>query len=398
MNRLAYMKHRLGSPSDPISGERILEIAQKKTGLDDFGPGSAREGLNVLARSFDEEAGLHPWGRRVKFGELVHRAATRLRIVDYLKQHPDVRDDEIRKPLLVSGFPRTGTTLLHNLLAQDPRARPLLAWEAVNPVPTNYNKPGSPDTRLSNLKRAARGIRYLAPEFEKLHAIHADGPEECFGLLRNSFVSNVDEFFMDPLPSYSDWLRGQQPKAVLEAYAFYRGQLQILQREGPQGHFALKSPVHFANLGAFFQLMGDAAVILTHRDPVQVLPSICSLFAIARGFTRDQIVPELLGPETLAESEAIQNQVLEIRDQLPEKQVIDVRYADLVKRPMEVVREIYEYLGYPFSTEMEERIERWLRENPQHKHGRHRYRAEQFGLTNERIREVLAPYCERFGV
>ena len=395
MNGLAYIKHRLGSPSDPFLGERILECAQNETGLEDFGTGLAWEGLCVLARSVEEEGGLHPFGRRLVFESLVKSAADRLRLIDYLKKHPEVNQDEIRRPLLVTGFPRTGTTLLHNLLAQDPQARPLMAWEAASPVPSNYNKPDTPDRRQSDLRRNCRAIRFLAPELEKLHALHFDRPEECAVFLRNSFLFNP---FTTYPPSYAEWLDDQQPEARKESYQFYLSQLRVVQREGPKGHFALKAPAHFPALEAYFEVLADAAVVRTHRDPVQFVPSACSLYAISGCVRSDKVGADRLGPETLQRFEITQQEVLDSDDRLPDKQVLDVRYTDLVKAPLETVQRIYEYHGLAFSDEMEERISCWLRENPQHKHGRHRYTAGQFALKNEQIRDVLKPYCERFGV
>jgi len=227
-NGLARVKHQIWGPSDPIEAEGILDIAREKTGLDDFGAERARDGLEQLAQSLDTEAHLHPFGRLVYFGGLVDQVSHRLSIIDYLKQKPEIGEEELQRPLLVTGFARSGTSLLHNLLAQDPRSRPLMAWQAAWPVNPAFRDPRGEDTRLSQLQHRFRRVNYLGPDLKTLHALHADRPEECIEFLRLSFVSSAFGVHAR-IPAYTKWLGAQPPEAWRETYAFYRSQLQIVQ-------------------------------------------------------------------------------------------------------------------------------------------------------------------------
>ena len=392
---MARIKHRLWGPSDPITAEAILEHALKHTGLDDFGPAYAREGLEQLTRSLDREANLHPHGRWVMFAGLVDRASKRLHVIDYLKRKPEAHNEVLRRPLLVTGFGRSGTTLMHRLVSQDPECRPLMAWEATCPVNPNYRDANPSDDRLRDLERVVRGALYLTPELEIVHALHADQPEECIELLRLSFVSSSYGVHAH-IPGYHEWLDELPQDAWEEAYAFYRSQLQVIQHDRPGGYFVLKCPVHYHHLDVYMKTVEQASVVIMHRNPVETVPSACSLAAVFRSIASDPEDAQTIGPAVLGNHVSTQNHVLEMRERLPAERICDVRYTDLVKDPVATVRRIHDELGYAHSDEMEERIQRWLVENPKNKHGRHRYRPEQFGLTEDEIRTAMAPYIKAF--
>ena len=375
----------------------MLKTARKLTGLDDFGSEMGREALGVLAKSIDQEGNLHPFGRRVLFGSLMQLTTNRLRVMDYLKKHPEVACERIQKPIVVTGFPRTGTTLLHNLLSADPNGRPLLAWEAYQPVPSAREKPGSVNPRLRYLARTFRGMRYLAPRLESLHALHADRPEECTSLLRNSFIVGSADLFAT-VPSYKKWVRDQPREAFQEAYEFYHLQLRVLQHQRAGGHWVLKSPAHFPFLDILLEELDTASVVVTHRDPAKVVPSACSLVSVFRGMASEKLDALALGSQILESFERQQERILDMYERLPRARVLDVRYDDLVSDPLNVVRGIYDHFGQEMPDEMAARIADWLARNPQHKHGPHRYTPEQFGLTAEEIRSTMRPYCERFGL
>ena len=321
----------------------------------------------------------------------------RLRVMDYLKKHPEVACERIQKPIVVTGFPRTGTTLLHNLLSADPNGRPLLAWEAYQPVPSAREKPGSVNPRLRYLARTFRGMRYLAPRLESLHALHADRPEECTSLLRNSFIVGSADLFAT-VPSYKKWVRDQPREAFQEAYEFYHLQLRVLQHQRAEGHWVLKSPAHFPFLDILLEELDTASVVVTHRDPAKVVPSACSLVSVFRGMASEKLDALALGSQILESFERQQERILDMYERLPRARVLDVRYDDLVSDPLNVVRGIYDHFGQEMPDEMAARIADWLARNPQHKHGPHRYTPEQFGLTAEEIRSTMRPYCERFGL
>ncbi|MFQ5719710.1 MAG: sulfotransferase, partial [Acidobacteriota bacterium] len=226
-NALARAGVRLGCRPAPIRVRDVLRTARRSTGLADLGEQRIAEPLARLTRGYDMEAGLSPFGRRVARGILESLLAERLRIVDVLTRHPEIREIPIRQPMFVVGFPRTGTTLLYNLLAQSAGARALLTWESVYPAPPPGGRATRRDPRARRVSWQIRLIKYLVPEFDTIHELDAMAPEEDMRLLRHTFVSWAFALPGD-MPGYIEWLMQVEPETVREAYRFYRNQLQLL--------------------------------------------------------------------------------------------------------------------------------------------------------------------------
>ncbi|MCW5869805.1 MAG: sulfotransferase [Candidatus Eremiobacteraeota bacterium] len=223
-----------------LDEEEMLATARRRTGLRDFGADTFREPLRVLLRAWKEEAGLSPLGRWLVRQEGLLRLCNRLRIQDTLQRYPQILDFPLQKPLVITGLPRSGTTLLHNLLSQDPQARPLLFWEgrrpAPPPSPDNYRN----DSRVARSRWELRGGMAIIPEVVKAHWAESDAPAECNGLFQNSFMSPLFGV-MASLPNYGQWLLACDP---LPAYREYRRQLQLLGWNFPGRRWVLKAPAH----------------------------------------------------------------------------------------------------------------------------------------------------------
>ena len=397
VNSLAGGAAKLGLKSGPLSAERILRGVTLSTGLSDFGESDIVEPLGVLVDALEREARLTPIGHKGAQGILTQTLAKRLRIVDWLKQHPEVKREEIRRPIFVLGLPRTGTTLLFNLLAQDPAARPLLGWEAFQPLSPKKPRPGRRDPRIDEYARKLRGMDYISPYLRKLHPMTAEGPEECNLLLMRSLVTWFYGFQFR-VPSYTNWL-WSRPRSVHEmVYRLHRDQLEILQTQNRGGHWLLKSPSHLNALGAIAEVYPDACFVQTHRDLSKVLPSACSLFAVARRAASDEVEPVALGREALTDVEQTISGMLEARKTLPAERVLDVRYADFVRRPLDTVQRIYEQFDLTAPEELETRIDRWMKANPKDKSGAHHYSLEAFGTSRGELDERSAAYRERFDI
>lgn len=397
VNWVAKGAARLGLKSGPLSAERIVERVTRSTGLTDFGEGDVHEPLSVLLDSLEREARLTPLGKRAAQETILLALTKRLRIVDHLKQHPEVGAEEIRRPIFVLGLPRTGTTLLFNLLALDPAARPLLGWESFQPLPPAEPRPGRPDPRIADYARRLRGLNYVAPYLNKLHPMTVEGPEECFFLLMRTLVT---DFFglQYRIPSYLDWLHSS-PRSVHEAaYRLHRDQLKILQAQNRGGHWLLKCPAHLAAIDAIAEVYPDALFVQTHRDLAKVFPSACSLVAVARQACSDHVEPETLGHDGLASLERTLGRVLQARETLPAERIVDVGYADFVNQPLATVQRIYEHFDLTAPDNLEPRIEEWLAANPKNKFGAHSYSLEAFGTDRETLYERSAAYLERFDI
>ncbi|MFW6050253.1 MAG: sulfotransferase family protein [Myxococcota bacterium] len=385
-------------PEPPLEVEALMAEARRSAGLHDFGDESFREPLEVLVESIEREARLHPLGRRITRGRLVGVLRNRLRVHALLERHPEVRAETVRAPIVVAGVQRTGTTLLHRVLAAHPGLRALASWEALHPAPARRQLPFGPDPRLLDAKLAEWGLRVLAPDFFAIHPVQATAPEEDVLLLDQSLLSTVPEATLR-VPTYSRWLESRDPTP---AYAYMKILLGLLQWQRhaaqPPGRWVLKTPHHLEWLDVLFAVFPDAVVVQTHRDPTVTLASFCSMIAHGRAVFSDAVDRHEIGREWSRKVRRMVERAMATRDRSGEDRFVDVRYRDLVADPMAQVRRIAERAHLPLTPEAEERMRRTLSGNPQHKHGVHRYRLEDYGLRRDEVERTFADYRERFAI
>lgn len=394
VNRAVSALSQTGLPVAELSEATLMRVAQAKTGLSDWGGDDFRASLRVLLDSYERDADLTPLGRVSVQQDLIRLLWNRLRIQDDLKRHPEILQESIRRPLIIAGYPRTGTTLLHNLLAQDPQARVPLAWEFAwpSPPPTRENRDRDWRSRVARLYEA--GIRALAPQLSSIHPLSPTGPEECSLFFQHQFASII--FYLGAnLPTYLEWLLERDMTAD---YRSYRRVLQLLQWRCPGEHWALKSPQHLIALDALLTVFPDACIVQTHRDPQKVVPSLSSLTATLRSLSSNRVDMEDIGRDCLSLVVTSAQRAMRVRQSADPARFYDVHYRELIADPVGVVRRIYERFDYEFSSTMEDGMKRWLGENPHHKHGVHRYSPEQFGLDRDLIAERFAVYTMKFNV
>jgi hypothetical protein len=342
----------------------------------------AAEGLSRLADSLDREAGLTTFGRLMIRGTLSTFLEVRLRMRHHLRCHPEILDADLAPAVIVVGMPRTGTTLLYNLMAQDVNARPLLGWESLDPVPT-----GADAQRVDPRQRRARwiekGVNWFAPTLSRIHPFSSEGPEECTWLLANTFVSSVFSMF-GQVPSYMQWLWSVGDEAWAWVYRDYREQLLALQHQRGGAHWLLKSPSHFLSLSPLLSTISNAYVITTERDPLEVVPSTCSLFAVFRSISAEHIDAAALGSETLAFlSRGVRRMTAAVSEH-PDR-TIQVDFNQLVADKLGTIRTIYDHFGLELTADTLTRMSQWIA-NDRHL-PTHHYRLDQFGLTEQMVRD-----------
>ncbi len=387
-----------------MSEAALLADASRLEGLDDFGEDSFRPGLRRLLSAMEAEARLNPVGHWITRKRLLGSLRNRLRAEKLFGEHPKIMDLEIRPPIVITGMQRTGTTLLHRLLAADPDTRALLAWEALNPAPYLADRRSGRDPRGLNREsrdpriRIARlsqwALALMAPDFFAVHPVEAQAPEEDVLLLDYSFLSTVPEATLR-VPSFSRWLESQD---VLPAYRYMKKLLQLLQWQRPGKRWVLKSPHHLEYLDALFTVFPEARIIHTHRDPAVTQASFCSMIAHGRGVFSDSVDPEEIGREWLRKVGRLVKRALGTRRRLGEDRFLDVYYRDLVRDPMRQIERVYDFIGSSLRGETREQIELARSSNVRHKYGIHNYRLEDFGLTREMVAEEFAEYRRRFSV
>ncbi len=377
-----------------LDAEEMLRDARCRTGLSDLGP-DTDQAYRLLVAALDREARLTTLGR-VVVGRLARGyLSQRLRVVEALRRRPDVAAAPVRRPLFVVGLSRSGTTLLHNLLAHADGARPLLTHDAVDPIPPVL-RGAARDTRPLRYWLSIRGLYYLGRGRRKIHDYDA-GTAECLRLLARSFMCFAFPNMFD-VPSYERWLWEQDAGAFAVVYELHRMQLQTLQADGRPGYWVLKAPAHLNTLDALLSVYPDAAVVQTHRDPAKVLGSLSSLVMRNHGLLGEAPDPHVVGRRVLERTVRTMERVERTRTVVGDDRIVDVRYVDLLSDPVTVVRGILERFGYPATAVSAERMRRWLADNPRGKHGTHRYTLEQFGLDQAAVQRAVAPYRERFTI
>jgi pimeloyl-ACP methyl ester carboxylesterase len=392
-NRVGGFLRRSGLPLAELSESSVVRAAEEKTGLSDWGDQRFRVPLQILLESYDAD-NLTFVGRVIARQMIINLLSNRLRVIDDHARDPAIAAGAVERPLFVVGLPRTGTTLLFNLLAQDPGARPLLYWETMQPSP-----PPDPtrddDPRIARAERVVGAMYSALPALRSIHDIQPRGPEECLGLLMNTIVT---PFFVGPIPAYRDWLRSVDGDEMKRVYAEYQQQLQVLQLHDRRDHWVLKCPSHLFGLDALLATFPDAAVVQTHRDPVAAIPSMASLSAALDSLEYAVVDREEVGRRTVEKFELVMERSLRVRREAAGARFFDVAYNELVRDPASVVREIYGHFEYEYSETMAGAVRTYLAASRQHRHGVHRYSLEDFALERAALQERFAPYCDYFDV
>lgn len=380
-----------------LESETLCAEARRRTGLADFGEPPIEPALSILLDSLEREANLHPLGRFLMWMHLRGLLETRLRLAELWNQEAAaLAASPLSKPVFITGMPRSGSTLLHELLGEDPANRAPRVWEVMFPVPTPASGRGGQDRRIRKSAVCLWWFRRLAPRSESVHPLRASTPHECvaiqsYTLLSEEFISTCR------VPAYEAFLRATD---LGPAYAWQRRFLQHLQWNCPIRRWVLKSPDHVFGLAKLFSAFPDARIIQTHRNPLEVLKSLNRLNEVLRGvFVRpgDPVQSEAREAHELASN---MERLIRFRDAHPElaSRFVDVNYSELVSYPLPTVRRIYEQLDIPLTQEAAERMRR-LAGNRSRYRGRRRGPAvgdSRLGAIAEARR--FERYCSRFGL
>ncbi len=397
MNAAGRILERLNIEPITLQKEALLAKAIKRADSDDFGDTSFHEGLDRLLNSLEKEAELTLLGRLMAQTTLVDRLATRLKLIDWRKQHPEIADQEIRKPLFIIGLPRTGTTILHALLDVDPANRSPLFWEVEHPVPPPTPVSWDNDPRIAQVEKGLAQFEKLCPGIQAVHVMEARLQQECVAILAMDMMTEQYHCMFN-VPGYTAWL-SDQPKTF--SLQFHKQTLQHLQSGGVAGaRWLLKSPCHLHLIRELLDVYPDANIIHTHRDPIAVCTSISSMVAMLRGVGSDAIDLKVIGKQQLDWWEKLLGRSLDQRKQLEHRssQFYDLKMSETVADPLGAVERIYDYFGYELKPAVKADMEKFMKNNPRDKHGSHTYRAEDFGIDAESDRRRFAEYCAYFGV
>lgn len=371
----------------------LLDKAEAATGLSDWGDREFIEGLTVLRDSVVEESQTGRAGLETFDDMASSTLVKRLKIIDDRKRHPEITKEEIRSPLIVVGLPRTGTTVLHALLAQAPNARSPLDWEIDEPSPPPRQASYTSDPRIARRKAV---VDVIGPPMRTYHIMDAQLPDECDMLLQYAFQTfRLNANFYTP--RYIEWLLQAD---TLPGYDFHRQMLQHLGAFTDGDQWVLKSPTHIFWLDTLLATYPDARIVFTHRDPARVIPSIASFYCFVRRNAGSVAEPRTVGIEQLdLWGEGIRR-AMQYRRENPhrEKQFFDVHYSELNSDPVAVARDIHRHFGMPFDDATEQAMQGFMAEHQQGKHGTHKYSLEEFGLDKAIIDEEFGEYLQAYNI
>lgn len=379
----------------PLEVDWFLERARRNTGLDDFGDMRFTEGMEVLFDNI-QRTDFSPLAREVLKGTHMQGLTNRLHLQEHLRRHPGVLDTKIERPVFVLGFPRTGTTLLQNLLSLDPQRRGLFFWELYTSAPLHDDPARDEAARRRIAKTTLMFANLFAPEMREVHDIRVDTYEECWYLFWNSMrVLNWD--IQTGFHEYGKWLMSDAD--MVQAYEEYRTWLQLSVSRMPVDHLVLKCPEHLWFIDDLLEVFPDACIVWTHRDPVASVASYCSLMSLTRRTIFGKFVPTDMGPYVTDRFHEGVTRAMEARDRWGnEATFYDVDFDDLVADPTGVVRGISDHFGLNWSDDMPDLIAAYEDSDREDKRGRHRYSPEAFGVDPDHVHELFQPYVDRFGI
>ena len=380
-----------------LTSEAIVEAACERTGLDDAGAATFRVGLDRLVDGLATEARLNPVGDAMAPEVLTNHLVNRLQVVDWHRRHPEIGAADVVPPVVMIGMGRTGTTILHDLLGQDPATRVPLTWEVDRPCPPPERATADTDPRIAQSQAQIDALDQLHPEFKAMHPAGALLAQECICITACEFASLL---FLSQfsLPSYLAWLTDEADLAP--AYRWHRRFLQLLQWRNPGERWVVKSGAHLWSLPAMTAEYPDAWFIQTHRDPLRVIPSLSSLFATVRRTASDDVSIAQVAHEWAGAILDALDRAVDARQDgtIPADRVVDLDYVEFVADPIRAIRGVYEHWDAELTPAVEDRMRAFLADHGQRRHGQHRYSLADTGLPVGELRARARRYEDYFDV
>jgi len=380
-----------------LDAKQLVADACEQTGLDDFGSESYFEGLERLVDSLVNEAALSELGAAVVAGELTGYLGDRLQIVAYRNAHPEIAGVDVVPPIVIVGQGRTGTTILHDLLAQDPAARVPRTWEVDKPCPPPETATFDTDPRIAEVDATLEGLDIVLPGFRAMHPMGARLAQECVRITASDFRSLIFATQYH-VPSYVQWLVYEAD--MRPAYQWHRMFLQHLQSRHPTERWVLKSPGHQWALDALLGEYPNALLVQTHRDPLRIIASLGSLVARLRSLASDETsIPQASREFAEIVLDGLDRSVTARENgTVRADRVVDSQFADFMDEPLATIGRIYALLGLELTSEADARMRAFLDHNPRDRYGGHVYTWAETGLDEGEWRARAQPYQQYFAV
>ncbi len=397
LNGTLNMLGRLTPFGKPLSSEGLHLIAEKQTGLSDFGKPSYQQGFNILLDSLNEEAKLTPLGRLIAREDILTALKNRLQLEEHHKKYPEIGAAPIPSPIIMIGVGRSGTTILHELFALDTNNRVPVSWEVDMPFPAPEKDTYHSDPRIATIQGRLDRTEKIIPNFKSIHRMGAELPQECVRFTTGEFASLIFGCTYN-VPSYSKWLL--EKANLAPAYDYHRRFLQLLQWRYPAERWVLKSPGHLWSLEEMLAAYPDVQLIQTHRDPLKTTSSLASLISTLRTMGSNDVDPVAIGRQWAQWNSVALNESVRARQEglIDSNQIIDISFYEFMDAPIDQIQSIYDFFNIELSADTRQKMQDYLEVNTSDQHGAHRYNLSDFGLDLDEERERIRPYQEYFDV
>lgn len=377
--------------------KKLLAEARDKTGLSDFGGDDFLPGLEHFVLGVNNAKNLKQDRAGQLQREMLRLLANRLWVTKDLSEHPEILEQQLMPPICICAFPRTGTTKTQRLLSALGGFQHLPYWQVHMPARIPGKSDGGRLDRIEETKKYCDWELSVSPEMAKAHLRTADEPEEETFLMDLAFLS-ASLPLIHGSPEYAEWVAKAD---ISYAYDYLELQLKYLQwqfhGDNPKS-WVLKSPGHMGNESQIARIFPQGRyMVCTHRDPIEIIPSICHLIGAAQTLYYDvDLAPEALGNLIMGWLSYALSQHMSWRDENPDIEVLDISFREITTNSMSTATKLCDFVGRPLSNENRRQIELWDSENPRHKHGRAEYSLENWGVTREQLDKVFEPYKNRF--
>ncbi|UVO54250.1 sulfotransferase [Sphingomonas sp. SUN039] len=373
----------------------LMDRACATTGLAEFGDDSFREGLEILVEAADREARFTEMGAAAFDAQIVDLLSCRLQVEHWYARHPEIDEQQIVAPLIGLGLPRTGSTALSCLLAEDPAARSIRNWEAQAPCPPPELEKQDSDPRIARAEAAMERRDRLFPRMKAMVPSSATSPSECQTFMGYDFKSQLFQAFAN-VPSYTEWLNHRAD--LVPTYRYVKRVLKLLQWRCPPTRWRLKNPSHSLFIGALDSVFPDARFWMTHRNVAQVIPSVADLYFELGSAYSDAADKPALGDLTTDFCELGMSRMIAFRDAGNDHRFFDVHFAPFQADPFMVIEQLYDWLGEELTDTTRARMQAWRAANAREKHGSHKVDPTDFGIDVATLAARFAFYTGRFGV
>ncbi len=397
LNATLSLLGRLTPLGRPFTSEELHDLATKQTGLREFGNPSYKLGFDRLLASLNGEAQLTPLGKLIAREETRNGLIHRLKLEQHHREYPEIGAAPIRSPIIMMGMGRSGTSILHELLALDPNNRVPMTWEVENPFPAPETASYDKDPRIAATQKQLDRTDQIIPNFKQIHRMGSALPQECVRITAGEFATLIFGCTYD-VPGYANWVLEEADMAP--SYEYHRRFLQLLQWKCPAERWVLKSPGHLWSLEAMMAAYPDARLIQTHRDPLKTTASLSSLITSLRAMSSRNVDPIAISKQWAQWNATALNDSVRVRQSglIAPNQIIDISFYEFMDSPLKQIQSIYDFFELELSSDTRQKMQDYLNVNTADQHGTHQYKFSDFGFDVSAERERVRPYQEYFDV